>query len=272
MDQLARTQQSKSTASSQAACKIQPTLESFDGSGRISFLNFPAEIRIRVYYSMRAPSWAVHDNTCWHTVEHTLPRVEAFGQSFTIPDWTIYLDPCHGLLGEELKKTVHAQLALASTCKQLRDEVLKELFSNFTFVFSSDAMFLPKVNRFLETVGPASRHALRHIDILRVYDSRTMRYKRSEVDLLSRYRENPDDATLQQFEPLASYPPIQAFTLETLEYRFGDRSIAEIGVIDILQRYRNDFHPDVEIKTQCNLKGRMRWGYAKDAKERKEHD
>ena len=219
----------------------------------LPFFALPAEMRRLVYHYLRSPCWYLLDRSHPKAKLYAgLERMPTYSEPFTIPDWTFTL----GIKRQDTLGTssvsVRAQLALAATCKRLHCEILGDLYSTYTFLILNETEKLEKVNSFFETIGPANRSCLRHIEVQVFSPTR----KHTCTRLLSNLAAGnftrasgfvPQHTTYPSAFQVAIAPPWAQRGTTSEE---SNPKLQVTPMLNTLMNYHNNLHADLQIKLQ----------------------
>ncbi|KAL9062893.1 MAG: hypothetical protein Q9157_008560 [Trypethelium eluteriae] len=176
-----------------------------------------------------------------------------YSEPFTIPDWTFNLEFPRVSHPPDYLVSIRMQLALASTCKKLRSEILGELFARYTFSVTGDTDDLSKANRFLCSIGPANRRALRLIDIQGGAPPAGLS---SNSLLLSNFGYRIF-VTPSGDVVATTHPSLLPAAIASAKQPFKEEEAfrpdpQEVSILEILLNYQEDFDPDFEIKIRLD--------------------
>ncbi|KAL9084288.1 MAG: hypothetical protein Q9165_008116 [Trypethelium subeluteriae] len=219
-----------------------------------SFLSFPPELRRQIYDYLRPPCSYLLDKSHPKAIFYEgFKRMPMYSEPFTIPAWTFNLGLPRVSHTPDYLVGIRTQLALASTCKKLRSETLGELFARYTFTVTDDTDDLSKVRRFLCSIGPASRRALRLIDIQGGVSP--LGLPTNNFKLLGfAYRNfvTPTGAVIAATHPVLSHFAVTTPPRPSEEEEGFRPDPQEISILEILLKYQEDFDPHFEIKIRLN--------------------
>ena len=216
---------------------------------KLSFLDLPPEIRRLVYSFLTKPCWYLLDKSHPKAVHYKgMERLPVYSEPFTIPDWTFELDSKTNSGPAQYMVALRSQLRLSSTCRQLRSEIFEKIMRTYHFSVIWDTVYLSKINRFLRTIGPANRYALRYIKIQSLSYRLMSELPKSPV----RHHSTANGSNVRS-HALAHYQWLDWLSREikarcVLELIKAREQSPNASIISLLRKYRLNFRPDLELE------------------------